>query len=356
MALAQPGPMILPGARNVDVDNLEYKSAGRDIHGPTINLTIASPPEISSRSLFEEIRSLLGLFSDHTGPTDEPRSRHELKAGSPSVKSIPSLKVLDLDHDLASAASPDTSKNVMTSGPARDAQRELNTSESVRSNPRAPSEVDDATENEDFKARYTSELDPRPLEGLTTPQIYVYSMLGSGRGLACWKPCTHNSVSSRRRVFPSISDSESTAGWGGVIPGDVGTYDAERGFSKVFNLWEDDEAIRSMAKDIYQRIYTTPDDDIKISESDFRRGDTVAQGASAEVNDSGDGEFIEGFEFQVHPGSSQGALLAVTSAADQLEVLDLGGLHDHICSNAELLYRYTITRRRLGPNESLIGQ
>ncbi|KAF5332193.1 hypothetical protein D9611_008158 [Ephemerocybe angulata] len=328
MAHAQPGPMILPGARNLDVDSIEYKSAGRDIHGPTINLTIASPPEILGRSLFEEIRSLLGLVSAHSGSNaNEQSSEHA--AGPPGAR-VP---------DLANATPPSTSNRGAASGPAENTQG-LQSSESLRpigstnKNTHPPSELDDAAD-EGFKASYTSELDSRPLEGLTTPQVYVYSMLGSGRGLACWKPHNQDSAGSpHRRIFPSISHSESTVGWRGIIPGDVGTYDAEGGFRKMFNLWEDDEAIRGMARDIYHRIYSAPDDEVKISEGDFWRGDTVAQGASAEVNDSGDGEVIESFEFQAHPGSRQGALIALTSAADQLELLELAGLHDHICSHA----------------------
>ncbi|KAF6759375.1 hypothetical protein DFP72DRAFT_1043093 [Ephemerocybe angulata] len=353
MAHAQPGPMILPGARNLDVDSIEYKSAGRDIHGPTINLTIASPPEILGRSLFEKIRSLLGLVSAHSGSNaNEQSSEHE--AEPPDAR--PSSRV----PDLATTTPPSTSNRGAASGPAGNAQG-LQSSESLRpsgsnsTNTRHSSEVDDATENEDFNASYTPELDPRPLEGLTTPQVYVYSMLGSGRGFACWKPQNQDSVGSpRRRIFPSISHSESTVGWRGIIPGDVGTYDAERGFRKMFNLWEDDEAIRGMARDIYHGIYTAPDDsEVKISEDDFRRGDTAAQSASAEVNDSGDDEVIQSFDFQAHPGLPQGALIALTSAADQLELLDLAGLHDHICSHAELLYKYANARRRIGSNESL---
>lgn len=52
-------------------------------------------------------------------------------------------------------------------------------------------------------------------------------MLKAGEGLACWRP---------RPIKPY-------SGQRGVVPGDVGTYSAEGGFKRIFNLWDDEELI-----------------------------------------------------------------------------------------------------------------
>ena len=59
-------------------------------------------------------------------------------------------------------------------------------------------------------------------------EIYVRTLLAEGHGLPCWEP---------RPLEPQAQPQ-------GVVPGDVGTYTAESGFRRSFNLFDDASNIR----------------------------------------------------------------------------------------------------------------
>lgn len=103
---------------------------------------------------------------------------------------------------------------------------------------------------------------------LTTPDVYVLQMLRSGKGLPCWQP---------RPWKPYASKS-------GTVPGDVGIFAAESGFKKLFNIWDDDEAVRSTGRRQCGTAYELPERKLVVTESVLLRGEAVAQGTSSQTS------------------------------------------------------------------------
>jgi hypothetical protein len=98
------------------------------------------------------------------------------------------------------------------------------------------------------------------LDVLTNAEIYTRSMLSSNAGLPCWYPGPRGSVGEK-----------------GIVPGDVGTFNLMDGFTKIFNIWEDESF-----------AYQTPPRECASSPGRFAEGDTVVDGISAEVQRSED--------------------------------------------------------------------
>lgn len=73
----------------------------------------------------------------------------------------------------------------------------------------------------------------------TYAEVYVRGLLHSGHGLPCWEPAPHDIDSDPK----------------GAVPGDVGTYTIDRSFNKIFNLWESEDVIRSLANIYSQGSY-----------------------------------------------------------------------------------------------------
>ncbi|KAF5342011.1 hypothetical protein D9611_001239 [Ephemerocybe angulata] len=170
---------------------------------------------------------------------------------------------------------------------------------------------------------------------LTTPEIYVSNMLGTGKGLACWQPRP-------RKPY---------AGETGAIPGDVGTYSAEGGFKKIFNLWDDEVALANKANELYQTTYRAPERNVFIDESEMQQDETIVSGASSDILYMNDGRAPVGFEFRCR--SQHGAIAIPTSSAELEEVVDCMALRDTIIQNNALFYQYANGIRTIGDEEAL---
>jgi hypothetical protein len=127
----------------------------------------------------------------------------------------------------------------------------------------------------------SNQVEISPLDGtsaqfpafLTTPDIYVFHMLRSGKGLPCWQP----------RPWKPL------AGESGTILGDVGIYTAERGFKRLFNVWDDDEAVLRTGQRYSEADYELPEREVVVAESGLFEGDAVVHGASSEISWMEDG-------------------------------------------------------------------
>lgn len=171
---------------------------------------------------------------------------------------------------------------------------------------------------------------------LRTPEVYVFRMLNAMKGLPCWEPNPQGRFS----------------GPEGVVPGDVGTYSVADGFKKTFNIWNDDEAIRSTASRC-GIIYHTPEGRETTRVQVLGKGDAVTQGPSAStIFRSNSDKHIECFEFGCQ-SQTQGAILALPSPADRERLEDHTALRDHIIQHAELLYRHSNSLRRISEDEAL---
>jgi hypothetical protein len=100
-----------------------------------------------------------------------------------------------------------------------------------------------------------------PPQDIAYAEIYIRSMLPSKAGLPCWDPEPRGSVGER-----------------GIVPGDVGTFDLMDGFTKIFNIWEDESF-----------AYQTPSKECNTVPTRFKEGHISSQGVSAEVQPSEDG-------------------------------------------------------------------
>lgn len=104
---------------------------------------------------------------------------------------------------------------------------------------------------------------------LTSAEVYVRSLsMASNIGLPCWQP-------EPSALFKAD----------GVLPGDVGTFSAEDGFKKIFNLWDDAKSIR-MTQSRQQDpagVYHPPKRNILRTENVLREGETVPYGVHSET-------------------------------------------------------------------------
>ncbi|KAF5332162.1 hypothetical protein D9611_008154 [Ephemerocybe angulata] len=301
---ARSGPMILPGAHDFNVGTLGYTEVGGNMIGPTINIYAPPQPSVSGNSLFEDIQGWLGPLLFRQTESSSGLSK------TPKTETVP--------------------ENVTQ---ARDASDVTLVAPEPENPPEASGSEDDVTKS------LIGDSEPSPSETPTMAQIYVYKMLRSGRGLACWKPdCT--------------ADADGLGEGTGVQPGDVGIYDTEEGFEKLFNIWDDEQDINAtaMTYDCEQAKYVAPYKRI-VTKREFSQGDTVAWGATAEAEDASVGRTVDRFDFTCQ--DEQGAVLALTSRALLEKLSDKAALADNICANAELLYTHADNRRRIGSEESL---
>jgi hypothetical protein len=98
----------------------------------------------------------------------------------------------------------------------------------------------------------------------TNAEIYTRGMLRAEAGLPCWHPEPRSPVLGDR----------------GIVPGDVGIFDLMDGFTKIFNIWEDETFAHQLK---------LPPLDCTTRPSRFSEGDTVVNGISAKVCRSEDG-------------------------------------------------------------------
>lgn len=104
----------------------------------------------------------------------------------------------------------------------------------------------------------------------TKPETYIQEMHRSGQGLAVWNPRPDN---------PNGDEQ-------GVAPGDVGIFSAREGFKKIFNIVEDQQAIR--ASKFSQNEFVPPALDAPCKEA-LPMGHTFAQGTSTDIEFTPDG-------------------------------------------------------------------
>ncbi|KAF5329186.1 hypothetical protein D9611_013196 [Ephemerocybe angulata] len=182
------------------------------------------------------------------------------------------------------------------------------------------------------------DLDSQSLGLLDRPipaEIYVGSMLSSGMGLACWNTKPH-------------------AGAVGPALGDVGTFSAQDGFIKIFNLWDDEESIRKTARTtgIGNYYRPTPMRTKRTIQGRSKRGDIVKSlGIRGNVVYKPDFSDIKNFE--IHSTSERGAALLLTSDADQEDLDGRQRLRKHILDYPELFYRHADAIQGIGQEESL---
>ncbi|KAF6741629.1 hypothetical protein DFP72DRAFT_942477 [Ephemerocybe angulata] len=160
-------------------------------------------------------------------------------------------------------------------------------------------------------------------------------MLSSGMGLACWNTKPH-------------------AGAVGPALGDVGTFTAQDGFNKIFNLWDDEESIRKTARSTSPGNYyrSPPMRTKKTIHGRSKRGDIVKSlGIRGNVIYRSDFSDIK--DFEILCTSQRGAALLLTSAADQDDLDDCQRLRKHILGHPELIYRHANAIRCIGEEESL---
>ncbi|KAJ2937009.1 hypothetical protein H1R20_g115, partial [Candolleomyces eurysporus] len=165
----------------------------------------------------------------------------------------------------------------------------------------------------------------------TKAEVYIRSMLSSGKGLALWQP---------RPCQPR-------GGERGVVPGDVGSVSAERGFKKIFNLWENEADIR--ASNVFGGSYCPPRMEV-VTREELLAGDTIVDGTTSATRYAADGGLISSEFEMLEP---QGAVLALTSSADLEELESHVELRDFIVDHAVHLYQYANGIRKLDEEESL---
>ncbi|KAF6746001.1 fungal-specific transcription factor domain-containing protein [Ephemerocybe angulata] len=249
------GPSTLAGSRHVLVHEMSSTSAGGDVHAPVFNFHGLVemknpsfgryPPGIMSRDRspqallpspqrFAIIRALASLLIWMRGPA----ARQELLNQSPP-KPHPDDSAQG-DHRL-----PEPQAGATTQAPHSSFGEPM---------------------QEDVHMSLLQEIDVQSVDWqrLRTPEVYVFRMLNAMKGLPCWEPNPQGRFS----------------GPEGVVPGDVGTYSVADGFKKTFNIWNDDEAIRSTASRS-GIVYHTPEGRETTRVQVLGKGDAVTQGPSA---------------------------------------------------------------------------
>ncbi|KAJ3505321.1 hypothetical protein NMY22_g17625 [Coprinellus aureogranulatus] len=172
--------------------------------------------------------------------------------------------------------------------------------------------------------------------GATIPEVYVRKLFNSGHGLPCWQP------------EPRGFDPEKR----GALPGDVGTYTVKKGFEKLFNLWECQDAIQTLAS-VYSSGSHQPLLGQITRELLLQKGEVVCNGCLTEspVVSSSPAEEAVVHEFVCH--SDSGAILALTSPAVQFETNDVKALRTYVDQHAEAIFRHANTVRQIDPWEPL---
>jgi hypothetical protein len=120
------------------------------------------------------------------------------------------------------------------------------------------------------------DFDLQSLQGqeITNAEIYVRGMLRCRKGLACWHP---------RPRQPFVGE-------GGVVPGDVGTFDLTDGFKKIFNIWEDDAFLRRLGMPGVES--QLPPKNAALHLDELVGGHTIVNGSSSKVSESQAGRYV----------------------------------------------------------------
>ncbi|KAF5330063.1 hypothetical protein D9611_010431 [Ephemerocybe angulata] len=312
-----------------------FNSIGRDMHthtiSPTINLNfnVSDVHSSSARQEFAPI-DITGKVGTLPKLAVSTTPRHTGDLGVQLLRRILLSLITTLIHIFQLG---ETSHGSPRSAP----------NDTGLETPKEPSESPDLSDDseEDCRLRAIEELDDRFLEmqKLTTPEVYVASMLGSGKGLACWQP---------RPRQPFAGESLR-----GVIPGDVGIFHPESGFKRSFNLWEDEASLREEygAVASSETPYQSPHRRVAVYEEELKKDDILVQGAACEMVYWDDPRRLASFNF--HCRAPQGAALVSTSPADLEELVDHSVLKGHIIQHAELIYKHANSVRTIAEDESI---
>lgn len=190
---------------------------------------------------------------------------------------------------------------------------------------------------------------PPHWDTLEEPKIYLRTLMTKGFGLPCY--------------MPSPQEPHAGGELSAVAPGDVGYFSPIDGFTKAFNIWDDDAAIQRTATSMSPEIiYHTPAKTLKVRRGFFSHGKMITGGGpvgeaihqpgkkyvdSADLSGSCYSARTTVFlhrayaRFEIHCESDIGAALVITSSADLHSVR--GGtqtLREHIIKYAEVLYRH----------------
>ncbi|TEB28952.1 hypothetical protein FA13DRAFT_1793449 [Coprinellus micaceus] len=331
----RPEASMFSGSANPSFRDSEFKAAGHDFfNSPTFNVHFTAPfSEISTNqgkhehrapagdldrprivAPFKQFKWLLGFLMHHPQPlpvegSPRPVSR-EVSDPSPVTVNNP-LPSPELE---SSKHLPSQKKRKRTSslGPPPSSKRH---------------KPDDLRPYINVSCAHA--FDPQMLQShsLTTPQVYVRSMLNTGKGLACWKP--------RPR-----------GGETRVVPGDVGTFSAEGGFRRTFNIWDDEDALELRASMARDTPFHLPPRNVATDPEEIAQGHTIAEGASSTTIYS---EKRSKFRCK----SCSGAILAATSAAEREELEDHVKLRKCIVQKAKLIYQHADEIRAIDDEEPL---
>ncbi|TEB19849.1 hypothetical protein FA13DRAFT_305051 [Coprinellus micaceus] len=170
--------------------------------------------------------------------------------------------------------------------------------------------------------------------------IYVRALLAEGYGLPCWKPA------------PSDPEAQPK----GVVPGDVGTYTAEGGFRRTFNLFDNADVIHKIAQrtqTCIQVSHCNPSPETFTRPGMLPKGEVMVEGASSRKPSYSPPPMDVVYEFRRFPDAPDGAILALTSSADKEETTSLDEMGRYINQHAEAIYRHATTIHPIGKDESL---
>ncbi|KAJ3501320.1 hypothetical protein NMY22_g18969 [Coprinellus aureogranulatus] len=336
----------------------------------------ASATEKTPKVLSQEISSIgIGLAiggpdNDQVPLSDDSiRTKSTIQRASRASKALPSVPVAtrnsppSIPQDsskLSSLPGPDNSMRMVSDAPTHDKplpsvplsaetlggqvsiQQASHPSKGSQANlaggcfsPPYNAQLEDASE-----LSSAEDLDPRLFQSshLTTPQVYVRSMLKAGEGLACWRP---------RPVVPHCGPK-------GVVPGDVGTYSADGGFKKIFNIWEDENKICQI--DISGGdAFRLPSRVIAIDPEAIPQGFTITEGVDSSENYliTTQGRSNSSFEFRCWPDAQQGAIFVATTPAEREELLNYTGLREYILRHPLHIYLHAHNIRRVADDEPL---
>lgn len=310
---ASAGPSTFSGAQNVGVNEMNTVVAGGDVHrstpvfnfnggvhmaNPSFGSIPGIPPSSGSRATLAPQR--LGIVSGLS------RLLTWLQAPAPQgtvpQETLSAAEVEDAstDHHMI-ISTPSTSQESISLSSLHDIE----------------------TQSVDWQK-------------LRTPEVYVFKMLNSMRGLPCWQP-----------------DPQGLTGPQGVIPGDVGTYSVGDGFMKLWNIWDDEEEVqKTVAKISNAGTYIAPQGRQTVRTQVFAEGNTVAEGPTATTIFRPWSDRIERFEFGCQ-GQPQGAVLALTAPAIRERLYNHTALRKHIIQHAETIYAHSNGLRDIEDDEAL---
>ncbi|RXW17689.1 hypothetical protein EST38_g8167 [Candolleomyces aberdarensis] len=322
---------MFSGSHNQSFQDTIFHTAGRDItFMPTINLHLTRPTLALDAREVSLPRAPLLVETHDTLPYQCHSHQLALAEKSATLKALRPLSQLF------------KRKKCERIGTGQPCDKLSSSANPPSSNPENADEISQSGSssssffycNDGISVSSAEDIDISPSQtlGATRAEVYIRSMLTSGKGLASWQPRPRKPHSGER----------------GVLPGDVGTFSSSGGFKKIFNFQEDEAVIRSSK--IFGEGYRPPRMDVVTIEEELSVGDTIVKGTSAITEYASNGG-IASCEFRML--EPQGAVLALTSSADLEELANRIELRDFIINNAVSTYKYANTIRKLDHDESL---